>query len=465
MKLIIFLGFVVSASGLQERNDDVDNNHTRLVSYQGFKVIRLTPKNQEHVSLLTTLIRDHAFERSGIEAWDRASLPGRTVDLLVSPSKIADILSFASTHGMDMSQQNLIHDLHSVRKRSNDNTDEQELNSTRTGNQSDELLTMIDPNEFFSKFRTLSEINNFLLYLKMKFPNLVTVESIGQSFEGRDINLIRITSELNEIQQLRKQIFLMDAGFHAREWLSPSTALFFAYTLVSQYDSSNDIQNVLNKWDFRIIPVVNPDGYEYTHTTNRLWRKTRSVNGKSSCRGVDPNRNFDFKWGNNDGILPEDREDSSDPCSLNYAGSNPLSEPETSSIANYMTQYQGNITVYTTVHCGSNSYWLTPWAYTRRIPSDYEELKFKAKIAAAAIALVNNETEYKVGNAASLLYPAPGVSSDYAKGVVGIPFSYALELKCIVDQTRFIVPPTMIVPTGRETTAGLIALAQSFEGE
>jgi murein tripeptide amidase MpaA len=45
------------------------------------------------------------------------------------------------------------------------------------------------------------------------------------------------------------------------------------------------------------VPVVNPDGYEYTHTEDRLWRKSRSRHNGDRCIGVDLNRNFDFHWG------------------------------------------------------------------------------------------------------------------------------------------------------------------------
>ena len=46
---------------------------------------------------------------------------------------------------------------------------------------------------------------------------------------------------------------------------------------------------------------ANPDGYEYSRNSNgdRFWRKTRSDNGGSSCKGVDGNRNWDYKWGGN----------------------------------------------------------------------------------------------------------------------------------------------------------------------
>lgn len=41
-----------------------------------------------------------------------------------------------------------------------------------------------------------------------------------------------------------------------------------------------------------ILPVLNPDGYEYTHTHDRMWRKNRAQYGE--CIGVDLNRNFRY---------------------------------------------------------------------------------------------------------------------------------------------------------------------------
>jgi hypothetical protein len=44
-------------------------------------------------------------------------------------------------------------------------------------------------------------------------------------------------------------------------------------------------------------------GYEFTHVGDRLWRKTRSggrpiLGGLfGCCKGTDPNRNWNFKWG------------------------------------------------------------------------------------------------------------------------------------------------------------------------
>ncbi len=45
-----------------------------------------------------------------------------------------------------------------------------------------------------------------------------------------------------------------------------------------------------------IMPIVNVDGYAYTWSDDRMWRKTRKPNSKSNCVGTDPNRNWAFHW-------------------------------------------------------------------------------------------------------------------------------------------------------------------------
>lgn len=60
---------------------------------------------------------------------------------------------------------------------------------------------------------------------------------------------------------------------------------------------NNPVENaLLDDVDFYFLSVINPDGYSFTHESNRMWRKTRSQNG-ANCFGVDANRNFDFAWG------------------------------------------------------------------------------------------------------------------------------------------------------------------------
>ena len=43
----------------------------------------------------------------------------------------------------------------------------------------------------------------------------------------------------------------------------------------------------MNNIEFVVVPSLNPDGYEYTHTANRLWRKNRADYG--TCKVIEPN--------------------------------------------------------------------------------------------------------------------------------------------------------------------------------
>ncbi len=79
-----------------------------------------------------------------------------------------------------------------------------------------------------------------------------------------------------------------------REWISPATCSYIARELV---ENSAEYKNLLEAFDVYIMPSMNPDGYEYSRTTDRMWRKTRSVNPGFECRGTDPNRNWGYNWG------------------------------------------------------------------------------------------------------------------------------------------------------------------------
>lgn len=93
----------------------------------------------------------------------------------------------------------------------------------------------------------------------------------------------------------------------------------------------------LDKVEFFIIPESNPDGARLTFFDEgrRMWRKNlRPPVVGSNCSGVDCNRNFPRYWG--------EAGSSSIACSETYRGPSPLSEPETRSIAEFVSK-QRNI--------------------------------------------------------------------------------------------------------------------------
>jgi len=61
-----------------------------------------------------------------------------------------------------------------------------------------------------------------------------------------------------------RPVVLVDAGIHAREWVAPGMALYIIYQLVEN-NAAN--VNLTNGVDWYILPVLNPDGYEYSQTT------------------------------------------------------------------------------------------------------------------------------------------------------------------------------------------------------
>jgi murein tripeptide amidase MpaA len=87
-------------------------------------------------------------------------------------------------------------------------------------------------------------------------------------------------------------MMMVDGGVHAREWISHMTVAYLIYQLVERSAENLDL---LENVDWVIVPVVNPDGYVYSHEVDRFWRKNR-VPQPDDCVGVDLNRNFGHMW-------------------------------------------------------------------------------------------------------------------------------------------------------------------------
>ena len=101
--------------------------------------------------------------------------------------------------------------------------------------------------------------------MQSAFPDLVDVKEIGQTYEGRKIHMVSVSSG-----HAGKPAIFLDCGIHAREWVSPAFCLYALDQLVEEKSAG-----LLEKFDFYLVPVANPDGYEYTWNKNRMWRKNR----------------------------------------------------------------------------------------------------------------------------------------------------------------------------------------------
>lgn len=150
---------------------------------------------------------------------------------------------------------------------------------------------------------------------------------------------------------------------------------------------------ILNSFDFYILPVFNVDGYVYTFTNDRLWRKTRSVNRGSTCRGCDPNRNWDSHWC--------EQGSSSNPCDDTYCGSKPFSEVEVRAVADFLGKNNDTIKCYINFHSYSQL-WMTPYGYSTKHPKDYDLQDQGSALAVNALYSLY-KTEYEHGDIAETI--------------------------------------------------------------
>ncbi|CAJ0963466.1 unnamed protein product, partial [Mesorhabditis belari] len=276
----------------------------------------------------------------------------------------------------------------------------------------------------------------------------VELINVGISSEEKTLYGIKIFGD----GKAGKPSVFVDAGVHAREWIAPAAALVVIDRLAAQYGNNDTISRVIDKFDWYIVPQTNPDGYEYSRTTDRLWRKTRSRNMTVNkwCVGADANRNWGYRWGGAGA--------NRSPCSTVYAGSHPFSEPEIRGLKEYITWNIPQLTIYASLH-SYGQVLLSPWGYTDEKPDNYQDQKTAATLAINAIKNTTG-SYYTHGTISELMYPASGTSIDFMQNR-GVPYIYGVELRPTdsANSFAFSLPPTFIESTGEEMLAALLALA------
>ncbi|CAG9564627.1 unnamed protein product [Danaus chrysippus] len=291
----------------------------------------------------------------------------------------------------------------------------------------------------WKSYHRLDVIYSFMDDLAAQYPYLCTVNVIGKSVEGRDLRMLKVSNG-NE----NNMGVWIDGSIHPREWVSTAVVTYFADRLVRTFQEQPD--SVTNK-DWYILPVLNPDGYEYTHTHDRMWRKNRNRYGE--CVGVDLNRNFSYGWGEKG-----EEGSSEDPGNIFYRGPKPFSEPETAALKRVILDESAKFGVFLSFHSYGEVI-IFPWGYTADPCPDYVELLEGGTAMAKAIFDTSGHT-YKVGSTKDLMYFAAGTSTDWSYAVANIKYSYMIELRG--KQHRFLLPKEHIIETATEVMNGVLRL-------
>ena len=188
-------------------------------------------------------------------------------------------------------------------------------------------------------YRSYNESTEIFLRYAKQYPNLIKLESIGQTWEKRDINLVTISNDI--INSNSKPALFFTGTIHAREWVGHELAIEFVKYVVNNIDLDPNLQKSLESSTIYLVPCANPDGFEYSRNHFSFWRKNRRQNADGSY-GVDLNRNFSIGFTKN-----------SNPTSNIYGGPEPFSEPETKALKNFVDSHP-NITIALDYHSQGN---------------------------------------------------------------------------------------------------------------
>ncbi len=148
------------------------------------------------------------------------------------------------------------------------------------------------PDVRFDKFYRYEDLTRILYAYAEEFPGLVRIESIGKSYEGRDIWLMIVTVNTTGTDT-EKPALWVDGSIHATELAPSSVCLYLLQTLVAGYGTHPDITRCLDSRVFYICPRVNPDGAELALADQPKFLRSST-------------RPYPYNGERNDGLVVED---------------------------------------------------------------------------------------------------------------------------------------------------------------
>jgi carboxypeptidase A2 len=420
MRTLVCLLFVASA--LAER-----------FYYDGYKVFDLYAETLEELDFLNRLM----LNDPQLDFWDEPNRLGQST-VMVAPEYQEMFLSILEGHDIkvEVKREDVGVGLRQFWA---------DLDSRRSSRALGERNIDLDD------FNELEDINAWLLALPdglcADAGLTCEITNIGKTVEDRDMYSLRVATGSED-----KKSFWIDSTIHAREWLAPATTLKILNHLVTSYGSDDEVNNLLDSYDWFFVIMVNPDGYAFSWSNNRYWRKNRQSPPSGTCYGVDLNRNHEHNWGQ-EGV-------STNPCSDIYCGTGGASEPEVQNLQNEIARVHAlnEILVLMTFH-SYGYYWMHPWGNTINFAGqtceradDHDEMFALADITADAIQSTHSTT-WRRGSSCEVIYATTGGTNDWAKAVPGIKHAICPELR----GSDFVIAPSNIQPSFEEIWAGLVA--------
>ena len=266
-------------------------------------------------------------------------------------------------------------------------------------------------------YHTYAEMTVLLQSLAENHSDIMSLVSLGTTFEGRDLWMVKLSDNVNQEEDEPGVLFM--GAHHGNEKPSYEVLIYFIEFMIENYENNtNDVREVINKTQIFILPMVNPDGVEAgTRKNTEPNYGPFGFKSEVTSIGVDLNRNYGYKWF----LLfffprwylgSTDYHDTSDV----YRGERPFSEKETQAIRGFMDTHE--IALCITYHtCGELV--MYGWSYTTRPIKDQ----------ALAISIGENITRinnYKLEPETDL-YPTLGDACDWLYGEHNV-LAFTIEL-------------------------------------
>jgi carboxypeptidase T len=272
----------------------------------------------------------------------------------------------------------------------------------------------------YGAYHTYSELCRALVAAAAAHPDIARLESIGSSWQGREILAMEITTHLEDGTHPPGVLF--DGGTHGLEHLSVEMPLAIMNWLLDGYGTDATITRLVQTRAVFLVFEVNPDGAAFDVAGGRFhdWRKNRQPNPDGTV-GTDLNRNYDDHWGCC-GLV------SARPRSSYFRGAAAFSAPETRAMRDFVEGYvfdgRQEIRAAITFHA-SGRLILWPYGYTRTpVPDDMTNADHAILVALAKhMATLSG---YKPEQASSL-YVDSGTARDWYFGAQGI-FAFTFEV-------------------------------------
>ncbi len=427
MVLALSLGAGLAGTALAQ--PDAYLSSEPVARFDGHRVVRMFPRGAGGQA-----IQDYRTALALTDdVWTHTPAVGQPIDIRVSPAQ------FAGVAASGVPFQVLIDD---VQARIDAET--AEVNASRA----------VDDAAWYTAYHNYAAVKTYCQTLATTYPTLCTYVVLGTSGAGNDIFGLRITAPGNTG---RPAAFLHGTQ-HAREWVSTKVPVYIAEQLLTKYGTDATVTGLVNSVEVIVVPIMNPDGFLYTWSTNRLWRKNRAANAGSSCIGTDNNRNWGYQWS----LVGA----SSDPCNDTYHGTAPFSAKETQVMRDFVLA-NPQIKAHMDYHSYSQLM-MWPWGYTNALNPDNATFSTVGTAIQAAIQGTYG-TPYAAGPIYTTIYPASGSSVDWMYGdqsgtAYSHPkiWSFTTELRD-TGVNGFTLPANQIAPTCEENWRGVIPLLQFIQ--